>query len=136
VPVERRLKKLLDLLDQDDDERVGTSMRLPVNLREAAALAVEMGFGTSTTDLTVDSLRHKLEAFADLALLEAHYTKHPSARPDLAEVALAMAELDGNPLAERPDLLRRAATDIVGIKPDADADDVLLYAAGLAAAVA
>lgn len=134
--MDRRLKKLLDLLDKDDSETVGTSMRLPVNLREAAALAVEMGFGTSTTDLTVGSLRHKLEAFADLALLEAHYKKHPSARPNLAQVALAMAELDGNALAERPDLLRRAATDIVGIKPDADADDVLLYAAGLAAAVA
>jgi len=52
----------------------------------------------------------------------------------LAEIALAAAEIDGNPLAAQPDLIRRAAQEIRAIKDDPAPDDVLLYAAGLAAA--
>ncbi|MGH8905061.1 MAG: hypothetical protein ACRD0K_00705 [Egibacteraceae bacterium] len=51
-------------------------------------------------------------------------------------VALAAAQIDGSPLANRPDLLRRAATEIGAVKDDATPDDVIIYAAGLAAAVA
>ena len=130
------MKKLLDLLDKDDSETVGTSMRLPANLREAAALATEMGMATSATQLTVRGLRNVLEGFAQRAALDAHYRAHPQVRPDLADIAQMAAELDGNQLAEHPDLIRRAAAEVVAIKPKADADDVLLYAAGLAAAVA
>jgi hypothetical protein len=134
--LDRRLKKLLDLLDKEDDATVGTSVRLPVHLRDAAALAAEMGMAASTSELTVRGLRNMLEGFAQRAVLDAHYRRHPEVRPDLADVAQMAAELDGNPLAQRPDLVRRAAVEVVDIKPDADADDVLLYAAGLAAAVA
>jgi hypothetical protein len=128
------LAQLLDLLDTSDDETVGTSVRMPLALRDAAVLAAKMGLAESTTDLTVRGLRDLLEAVAQRALLDAHYRAHPLARPDLAEIAQAAAEMDGNPLAERPDLLRQAAAEIGAIREHASADDVLLYAAGLAAA--
>lgn len=51
--------------------------------------------------------------------------------PSLAEVAVAAAQLDDSPLADELDLLRRAADEVVRLKPDADADDVLVYAAAL-----
>lgn len=38
------------------------------------------------------------------------------------------ARQDGEPLADEPDLIRRAAEQIVRERPDADADDVLLWA--------
>lgn len=79
-------------------------------------------------------MRDTLEAFTQRAVLDAHYRDHPEARPDLAEVALAAAEIDGNPFAARPELIRRAAKEIRAIKDDPAPDDVLLYAAGLAAA--
>jgi hypothetical protein len=134
--VDRRLKRLLDLLDATGEDTVNTSVRLPARLRDAAAVAATMGLAGSTTELTVKGLRDTLEAFAQRAVLDAHYRAHPAARPDLAEVALAAAEIDGNPLAERPDLIRRAADAVQGLKADPDPDDVLLYAAGLAAAAA
>jgi hypothetical protein len=52
----------------------------------------------------------------------------PSDRPSLAEIALGVAEIDGNPLANRPDLITRAAEEIVATRPRATPDDVLLWA--------
>jgi hypothetical protein len=43
------------------------------------------------------------------------------------EVSSADAQ-DGSPLAARPDLLAEAAAAVVEGHPDADADDVLLWA--------
>ncbi|MDQ1516433.1 MAG: hypothetical protein QOE80_2263 [Actinomycetota bacterium] len=134
--MDRRLRRLLDLLDGVGEDTVNTSVRLPVRLRDAAAVAAGMGLASSTTELTVRGLRDVLEAFAQRAVLDAHYRAHPEARPGLAEVALAAAELDGNPLAHRPELIRRAAEEIHSVKDDPDPDDVLLYAAALAAAAA
>jgi hypothetical protein len=134
--MDRKVQRLLDLLDTREAETVGTSVRLPANLRDAAALATDMGLTASTTELTVRGLRDALEAFAQRAVLDAHYRAHPAARPDLAEVALAAAEIDANPLAGRPDLIRRAAKDVKALKDDPTPDDVLLYAAGLGAVVA
>lgn len=132
--MDRRLRRLIELLDEVGEETVNTSVRLPVRLRDAASVAAEMGLASSTTELTVRGLRDTLEAFTQRAVLDAHYRAHPEARPDLAEVALAAAEIDGNPLVDRPDLIRRAAQEIRAIKDDPVPDDVLLYAAGLAAA--
>jgi hypothetical protein len=98
------LVRLLELLDATEGETVGTSVR----------------------DL--------LEAIAQRAVLDAYYEAHPDARPDLAEIALAAAQLDGHPLAERPELVRRAAAEIVSVMDDPTPDEVLSYAAGLAAA--
>ena len=132
--MDRRLRRLVELLDEVGEETVNTSVRLPVRLRDAAAVAAEMGLASSTSELTVRGLRDTLEAFTQRAVLDAHYQAHPEARPDLAEIALAAAEIDGNPLADRPDLIRRAAQEIRSIKDEPVPDDVLLYAAGLAAA--
>jgi hypothetical protein len=128
------LGRLLDLLDASGEQTVGTSLRMPVALRDAAVLASRMGLATSTTDLTVRGLRDLLQAVAQRALLDAHYGAHPLVRPDLVEIAQAAAEMDGNPLAGHPDLLRRAASEVTAMRDNPTADDVLLYAAGLAAA--
>ncbi len=131
------LARIAELLEQTGDETVNTSMRLPAALREAAALAVrELGVSASTTTLTADALRARLEAIVTEAALEAHYQAHPEARPSLAELAIAAAELDGNPLARQPKLIRRAAAAIVKSHPEADADDVLLWAEALASTAA
>lgn len=124
------LDQINALLDSDDDgSTVNTSMRLPANLRDAAALAVErLGLAPSTTTLTATALRSVLETAVMGAALQAHYHQHPDARPSLAEVALAAAAQDGSPLAEHPELIERAAEEIVARHPDADADDVLLWA--------
>ena len=62
------------------------------------------------------------------AALDDHYQRHPQARPDLADLAIAAAELDGHPLAGQPDRLRQAAAEIARSHPSASADDVLLWA--------
>lgn len=109
-------------------------MRIPEALRDAAALAVEhLHVAPSTTALTADALRSRLEAILVQAALDNHYRENPKARPSLADLAVAAAELDGHPLASRPDVLRRAAAAIVRSHPHADADDVLLWAEAQAA---
>jgi hypothetical protein len=123
------LDRINDLLDAVDSATVNTSMRLPSALRDAAALAVErLGVASSTTTLTAAALRSALETVVMEAALEAHYAQHPSARPSLAEVALALAAQDGSPLAGRPGIIERAAVEVATRHPDADADDVLLWA--------
>ena len=127
--------KINELLDVEDASTVGTSMRLPPSLREAASLAVEeLRVARSTTALAADALRSRLEAIVMQAALDEHYAAHPAARPSLADLAVAAAELDGHPLASRPEVLRRAAGAIVEQHPNADADDVLLWAEALASA--
>jgi hypothetical protein len=131
------LTRISELLDRTDEETVGTSMRIPAALREAAAVAVaELGVAPSTTALATDALRSRLEAIVIEAALAAHYEQHPAVRPSLAEVAIAAAELDGNPLAATPDLIREAAAAIVDRHPDADADDVLIWAEARASSAA
>lgn len=123
------ISRIGNLLDADDDRTVGTSMRIPESLRDAAALAVEhLHVAQSTTALTADALRSRLEAIVLQAALDAHYRENPRARPTLGDLAVAAAELDGHPLAAHVDLLRRAAVDVSQRHPDADADDVLLWA--------
>jgi hypothetical protein len=117
------------LLDSADPNTTNTSMRIPTALRDAAALAVdELGAAPSTTALTTTALRSALEAVVMQAALDRHYDQHPTARPTLADLAIAAAELDGHPLAKRPGVLRKAAAEIIGRHPDAHADDVLLWA--------
>lgn len=107
---------------------MNTSMRLPSALRDAAALAVDhLGIAPSTTSLTAAALRSALETAVLHASLESHFAQHPEARPSLGEVALALAEQDGSPLAGRPDLIEKAAAEVVIRHPHADADDVLLW---------
>lgn len=131
------LDEINRLLDEASDETVNTSMRLPVHLRDAAALAVaHLGIAASTTTLTAAALRQALETAVMDSALQAHYNQHPEARPSVAEVALALAAQDGSPLAERPALIRAAADAVLALHPDADADDVLLWAEAQQAALA
>lgn len=131
------LDSIVALLEAGGEETTNTSMRLPVALRDAAAIAVErLGVASSTTALTSHALRRSLEAIVARAALDAHYEAHPDARPSLAEVALAAAEQDGDPLVQEPERIRIAAADIVLVRPDADADDVLLWATAAAHTVA
>jgi len=121
------------LLDDAGKETTNTSMRLPVALRDAAGIAVaELGAAPSTTALASAALRTTLEAIVMQAALDAHYAEHPEARPSLADLALAAAELDDNPLAQTPELLHQAAEQVGRRHPDANADDVLLWAEALA----
>lgn len=131
------LDSIVELLAASGEETTNTSMRLPIALRDAAAIAVErLGAASSTTALTSEALRRSLEAIVVRAALDAHYEAHPGARPSLAEVALAAAEQDGDPLAQEPERIRTAAAEIVQVRSDADADDVLLWATATARAVA
>ena len=62
--------------------------------------------------------------------LDAHYSRHPEARPSLAQRALAAAGPDDDPLAEEPELLARAADAVMRLWPGATVDAVLLGSGG------
>jgi hypothetical protein len=126
---EEAIDRINELLGSTDPETVNTSMRIPKPLREAAALAVsELGVAPSTTILTANALRMMLEGTVALAALELHYEQYPEFRPSLADLAIAAAEIDGSPLAQQPDLLRRSAAEIVQRHPGAEPEDVVLWA--------
>jgi hypothetical protein len=115
----------------DESATVVTSVRQPAALRDAARIAVRLGMDATANDAAVRALRERVEAFAQRRVLDAHYQQHPEARPSLAELAVAAAELDGDPLAHTPEVLERAASEVLVLRPDATPDDVLLYAAAL-----
>lgn len=123
------IERISELLDRGGLETSNTSMRIPTALREAAALAVrELGVAPSATALTTAALRAALEAVVMQAVLDDHYEHHPQARPDLGDLAVAAAQLDGHPLAAQPQRLRQAAAEVAAKHPDASPDDVLLWA--------
>lgn len=129
MTTEEAIERINELLSSTDPETANTSMRIPKALREAAAIAVsELDVAPSTTILTANALRMFLEGTVVLAALELHYEEYPEARPTLAELAVVAAEWDDNPLAQRPELLRRYAEEIVQRHPDAEPEDVLLWA--------
>lgn len=118
----------------DEDATVVTSVRLSNSLREAVKAAVKAGMDANPNDAMLNAVRDRLEAFTQRLALDLHYERYPGVRPSLGEIAIAAAQLDDSPLAHDHDLLRRAADEVVRVKPDADADDVLVYAAALQAA--
>ena len=123
------IDRINELLDSTDPETVNTSMRIPKALREAAALAVsELGVAPSATILAANALRTLLEAVVVDAVLERHFEEYPEIRPTLADLAIAAADIDGHPLRERPELIRKAAAEIEPRHPDAYPEDVLLWA--------
>ncbi len=119
--------------NDSSQETTTTSIRLPVELRVALDAAVELGLEHNLTDTTVDALRERLTAHAQLLALDAHYVEYPDLRPSLAQLAIATAELDANGLAQAPELIRQAAAELIAQRPGATPDDVLTYAMGLAA---
>jgi hypothetical protein len=131
------IDRINELLDSTDPETVNTSMRIPKALREAAALAVsELGVAPSATVLAANALRTMLEGVVMTAVLERHFEDYPELRPTLADLAIAAAELDGNPLAQQPELIHRAAAEVQRRHPDAYPEDVLLWAEALESCVA
>jgi len=129
------VRQFLDLLDAAEREvapTAGTSIRMPVALRDAAIAAVAAGLLTSVTDATVQGIRTHLQALANRAVLDEHYREHPEVRPERWEIALATAEIDGHPLVARPDLVRRAATEILATVDDPTPEEILAFASGLA----
>lgn len=121
--------QIRQLLGSDMTETSNTSMRIPTALRDAAALAAkELGIAPSATALTTAALRAALEASIMQAALDKHYEQYPELRPDLGDLAIAAAHLDGNPLAEQPDLIRQAAEEISARHPSPEPEDVLLWA--------
>jgi hypothetical protein len=131
------IDRINELLDSTDDQTVNTSMRIPAALRDAAALAVnELDLAPSTTVLTANALRAALEAAVMQAVLDRHYEELPDARPTLADLAIAAAELDGHPLAGQPGLLRQSAAEVQQRHPEAGPEDVLLWAEARTSAAA
>ena len=129
MTTEEAIDRINELLDSTDPETVNTSMRIPKPLRDAAALAVsELGLAPSSTVLAANALRMMLEGTVVLAALELHFERYPEARPSLAELAIASAEIDGNPLAQQPELIQRSAAEIQRRHPNAEPEDVLLWA--------
>lgn len=123
------LDRIAQLLNSDMSETSNTSMRIPTPLREAAALAAaELKLAPSATALTTMALQATLETALRQAALDEHYAQYPETRPTLENLAIAAANLDGNPLAEDPDRIRRAAAELASVRPDPDPDDVLIWA--------
>ena len=125
------LDDLVATLDDANTASTTTSVRQPTSLRRALHIAVELGMAPTANDATNQALRASLDVFALNLALEEHFAAHPQARPSLHEIAQALAVVDRSPLAERPDLLRRAEKDVLKHRPDADAEDVLLWALSL-----
>jgi hypothetical protein len=129
VDTSTAIGRISELLDDSTQETSNTSMRIPTALRDAAALAVnELGVASSSTALTTAALRATLDAVVIQAVLEEHYLNHPEARPDLGDLAVAAAEIDGHPLASDPERLRSAAAEISVRHPGATPEDALLWA--------
>jgi hypothetical protein len=125
------VEELMRALDDSDVTTTTTSLRQPVALRRALGIAVELGLAATANEATNESLRVGLRSFALGQALEQHYEEHPWARPNLYQLGVATAVMTGNPLAERKDLLRRAAREVKRLRPDADGDDVVLWAEAL-----
>jgi hypothetical protein len=129
MDVMRAVDRINELLDSDMGQTSNTSMRIPTALRDAAAIAVrELGAASSTTVLTTAALRERLEAVVMQAVLDDHFRQYPEARPSLGDLAVAAAELDGHPLAGEPARIRQAAHEVQARHPDAEPEDVLLWA--------
>lgn len=124
--------RALEQLDREG-ESVVTSVRVPRGLRHVAKVLQEAGLISSWNDVLVQGARDRLEAIAHRAGLDAHYTEHPELRPSVADVALALARMDASVLADQPDLVAQAATELTAVRPEATADDVLTYATALLA---
>lgn len=126
-----RIDSLFECLDAlDDAGSTVTSFRQPTALRDAVRIAVELGLADSPNEFTVDAVRSRVEAFAQSLALEEHVAAHPDARPTLGDLAIAAAALDGHPLAEDHAFLRQCADEVAELRPDANGEDVLLYATG------
>jgi hypothetical protein len=84
-------------------------------LHAATKAAVSMGWANSSAEGINRAVRADLERFTSHRALDEHFDAVPELRPDLGEVALAVAELQHSDLADQPELVRQAAEEIVGV---------------------
>ena len=114
-----------------------TSLRLNSSVWAAANVAVEHGWAPSLTTLVEQSVSTRLSELATQAAeqsaLDEHYERHPEARSELWELALAAAEIDGSLVADHPELLRDA---VASLGDRADIDSALAWAEGALSASA
>jgi hypothetical protein len=123
------IERISQLLGSDMTQTSNTSMRIPTALRDAATIAArELGAAPSATALTTAALRSALEAVLMQAALDDHYASYPGTRPDLGDLAIAAAELDGHPLAADSERIRHAAAELAARHPNPEPEDVLLWA--------
>jgi hypothetical protein len=94
--VARRLHAAEQALMSDDPQVRDAAVREGGEIVRTAHRAVAGEFGMTGTGQARPSPRGMRAA------LDAHYTQYPEARPDLADIAIATAELDGNQLAADP----------------------------------
>ena len=125
------LDELIAALDHSSGPTTTTSVRQPASLRTALQIAVGLGLAENANDATNEALRAQLNAFAQGLALDEHFATYPWARPTLNETAQALAILDHSPLVEHPELIEQAASEITEHRPEADAEDVLLWAESL-----
>ena len=129
------LGRFLELMENADDaasKSKGTSIRVPTYLLDAHAEVAALGFVEGSFNrYAVALVLEDLEALAFNCALEDHFTAHPDARPSLLQVAIAGAALTNDPLQHRHDLIELGARRLKARDPEADADDVLLYATAL-----
>ena len=129
---EKLLQELSDAIEVIDEGPASvTSIRQPEGLRRAIRAAVALGWARNANEGAVEALREELLFFCREKVLDAHIRQHPEAAPTLEGVALALAELRHDPLADEPELIAQAAREIVDIRPDAEPDEVLIWAASL-----
>jgi hypothetical protein len=126
-----RRGRLLGHLPLDDHEPLGI-----------AGMVVDLGYRATVDRLSLD---RRLVSLTDPARIRLRYAlarmdslRTPDigheldlalgTQPTLAEIAHALAVQDSSPLADRPDLIAAAAAAVISRRPDADADDILLWA--------
>lgn len=108
-----------------------TSVRVPTVLRDAIRALNEAGAAITFSEVLIDGARNVVEAIVHRAGLEEHYLEHPELRPSVARVAVALADLDGSPLAEHPELIERAERELVESGRSPTPDELLIYADAL-----
>jgi hypothetical protein len=106
------LEELLEVMDELAEtprrEAKATSMRLPVALQRATALAVELGMDESVTAAMSNALLERVQAFARREALAAHFAAFPADVPALGDVVARRIDGLDHPAAQRPDLVELA----------------------------
>lgn len=130
VPTKDELIEALIRAADEPSELVGSSVRLPRNVRDAIRMARAMGYGDSLTSITTQAIRTELRYVAQDLAIELHFAEHPEARPSLAERVRALALILDHPLADQPDRIDQLVSAACASIPEIEleAEDVVRLA--------
>ena len=107
---------------------VSVTVNVPMNLRDAAAIAVdELGSGDSIADLMIKALREYLETVVVIEMLDEDLELEVNPEPPLAEATLSLAQQLRSPFACDLNEIFVAANEVVRILPQATPSHVLLW---------